>query len=285
MNNIWSEKIQGVKTLYLSRKLRFDDRFASRYKEIFNISDKPGVKILEIGCGPGALCGALHRWYPGSEITAIDRDTNFINFAKENEPDIEFIEADAAALPFGSGSFDVTVSHTVCEHVEPRAFWGEQYRVLKPGGVCICLSVRPEKGKTVKAPCLDETEEERRFWSDVMTDNDDFEKYGVGKYFVGEEELLAQPLRYGFSSVTPGHITVDLTPDDPNCQRDFAKQIIEAGRESEIEAVLSTRSEKASAIVKIINKKYDERIRLLSEGKPQGDTAITQITAVIAQVS
>ena len=74
MNNIWSEKIQGIKTLYFSRKLRFDDFFASRYKELFKIDQKPGVRIIEIGCGPGALAGALHRWYPEAAITAIPAD-------------------------------------------------------------------------------------------------------------------------------------------------------------------------------------------------------------------
>ena len=82
MNTVWSSQIQGVKTLYYSRKLRFDDAFAQQYKALFNLDEHKKLKILEIGCGPGALAGALHRWFPNAEITAIDRDKEFIRFAK-----------------------------------------------------------------------------------------------------------------------------------------------------------------------------------------------------------
>ena len=72
MNIIWSKYVQGTKTLFYSRKLRFDDMFAKQYKALFDMNEKESIKILEIGCGPGALAGALHRWYPNAEITAVD---------------------------------------------------------------------------------------------------------------------------------------------------------------------------------------------------------------------
>ena len=94
MNTVWSEEIQGVLTLYLSRKLRFDDVFFPRYEPLFDLDRGRALKILELGCGPGALAGALHRWYPRAEITGIDRDSNFVRFARENEPGITFLEGD-----------------------------------------------------------------------------------------------------------------------------------------------------------------------------------------------
>ena len=71
MNVIWSKYIQGTKTLYCSRKLRFNDLFAKQYRELFGLDENRSLKILEIGCGPGALAGALHRWYPRAEIIAV----------------------------------------------------------------------------------------------------------------------------------------------------------------------------------------------------------------------
>lgn len=78
MNTIWSKYVQGTRTLYYSRKLRFDDLFSEQYRNLFGLDAKQQLKILEIGCGPGALAGALHRWYPLAEITAVDRDSEFM---------------------------------------------------------------------------------------------------------------------------------------------------------------------------------------------------------------
>ena len=123
MNTIWSDHVQGIMTLYLSRKLRFDDMFFDQYKSLFNLDQSATLNILEIGCGPGALAESLRKWYPNAHITAIDRDSNFIAFAKENITGVDFKEGDAAQLPFEDHSFDVTISNTVLEHVEPTAFW------------------------------------------------------------------------------------------------------------------------------------------------------------------
>ena len=78
MNTIWSSYIQGANTLYYSRKLRFDDMFAPQFKALFRLNEAAPLKILEIGCGPGSLAGALRRWYPNAVITGVDRDSEFI---------------------------------------------------------------------------------------------------------------------------------------------------------------------------------------------------------------
>ena len=148
MNTIWSTYVQNIGTLYDSRSLRFSDFFQSKYKEIFEIEDKK--KILEIGCGPGAFAESLSRWYRNAEIFGMDRDSNFITFASKKAPQVHFSEGDATELPFEEESFDVTISNTVVEHIEPSKFYGEQYRVLKENGVCLVLSAR--KGINISAP-------------------------------------------------------------------------------------------------------------------------------------
>ena len=272
MNTVWSDHIQGVLTLYLSRKLRFDDAFRERYEAAFQLPGGAKKRVLEIGCGPGATAGALHRWHPDWEITALDRDRRFITFAREHEPGIEFVEGDATCLPFADESFDVTISYTVQEHVAPGAFWGEQRRVLRSGGVCLCLSVR--KGIEIRADCLRPTPEEERFWAGLASD-DTLEKYGVGRYRCSEAELPRQMEQHGFRNVSTGYALIDLTPDDPRYPAAFAQRMIEAERQSDIEAILSAPADGREEVLRAVNEQYDARQRLYDDGQKQWDTAVT----------
>ena len=278
MNNIWSEHIQGIKTLYLSRKLRFDDAFFDQYDRLFHLDHDRELKILEIGCGPGALAESLHRWYPGAQITAIDRDSSFITFAQENIAGVNFIEGDATHLPFENGTFDVTISNTVQEHIEPAAFWGEQRRVLKPGGICLCLSAR--KGIHCSAQCLETTREEKEFWESLPQTENELEKYGVCKYPMSEVELPASMELHGFVNVTAGYAVIDLTPDAAKYSDKMAEDMIEAGRQSSLEAIQSAHSDHADKAISAVNQKYDERLRLYRAGIKQWDTSVS-ITMIV----
>lgn len=265
-------------TLYLSRKLRFDDVFSEQYKKSFDLDENSDIKILEIGCGPGALAESLHRWYPKAQITAIDRDSNFISFAKENISGIEFREGDATQLPFCDQSFDVTISNTVQEHIEPTAFWSEQRRVLKPGGVCLCLSAR--KGLHCAAPCLEVTPEEKEFWENCLQPNDELDKYGVCRFPMSEAELPASMEQNGFLNVTTGYAIIDLTPDAPKYSAQMAETMIEAMRQTNLEAIQCNHSNQAEKAISAVNAKYDQRLRLYREGIKQWDTSVS-VTMII----
>ena len=273
MNNIWSDHVQGVMTLYLSRKLRFDDLFFSQYDRIFRLDRSKDLKILEIGCGPGALAEALHRWYPKAQITAIDRDSNFISYAQKNITGVSFMEGDATQLPFEDESFDVAISNTVQEHIEPAAFWGEQRRVLKPGGICLCLSAR--KGIQCTAPCLEMTDEEKKFWDSIPESEDVRETCGVGAFHMSEAELPASMEKHGFKNVAAGYALIDLTPDAPKYPEKMAEAMIEEGRQSSLEAIRSAHSDHADKAIAAVNNKYDERLRLYRAGIKQWDTFIS----------
>ena len=286
MNSIWSEYIQGAETLYRSRALRFCDHFSDGYKKAFGI-DGCG-KVLEIGCGPGALAGSLARWYKGAEITGIDRDAGFIKFASKREPDIRFITGDATELPFEDSSFDVTISNTVAEHVDPSAFYAEQYRVLKEKGVCLVLSVR--KSINVKAPCVDfETEFESGIWEKTADAHGElFAKYKVGAYAQNEAEIPLNMEKYGFKDISVDYVVSDLTPDDPKYDRKTAVAIIDSERYNDLESAdalpkiapgLVSASETAE-LKRLINEKYDRRTELYDSGKKQWDTATSVIMVV-----
>lgn len=280
MNTIWSTYVQSIDTLYLSRTLRFSDIFKEKYQKAFKIDDKQ--KILEIGCGPGALSQALYRWYPNAEIVGIDRDSNFIDFASKQAPRIVFKEEDATNLSFQDKTFDVTISYTVQEHIEPDKFFGEQYRVLKDDGVCLVLSAR--RGINVLAPCISEqTEFEKEIWNRTekyYTEAN--KKYNVCAYPLNEAELPLAMELYGFKNVTTDYITINLTPDNPIYSKQMAYDMINANRKTALdwaESMLAIASDvvtvdEVNELKGIINKKYDKRIELYDKGIKQWDTSM-----------
>ena len=102
-NNIWSENIQGILNLDLSREIRFRDDRKDLFLNILGL--KEGMTVIDIGCGPGAITRKLSSWLGAkSKIIGIDRDTTFINYAKEkarkqNMYNIRYLEGDALKLP------------------------------------------------------------------------------------------------------------------------------------------------------------------------------------------
>ena len=286
MNIIWSKYVQGAKTLFYSRKLRFDDMFAEQYKALFELNEKGNIKILEIGCGPGALAGALHRWYPNAEVTAVDRDSEFVRFAREHEKGIEFMEGDATALPFGDNTFDVTISNTVSEHIEPSQFYGEQLRVLKPGGICLILSSR--KGINLTPSCIIYNEYEQQFWKKADQHDDSMERYSVCKYPMSEAELPTAMEKYGFSDIRTGYAIIDLTPDDPKFSPALAHDMINANRYTALDAIESVlhtmpehfTAEEVEEMKRLANAKYDTRIEQYERGEKQWDTNVSIIMVV-----
>ena len=286
MNNIWSTYIQKIDTLYSSRSLRFSDLFKEKYTGFFEIGN--GKKILEIGCGPGALSQALHRWYPDSEIIGTDRDTAFIEFAKKQAPYITFTEEDAAALSFADCTFDVTISNTVAEHIEPSKFFGEQYRVLKQGGVCLVLSGR--KGVNISAPCVEEqTDFEAEIWSRAEKRfSEALERYSVCQYPMSEAEYPACMEKHGFKNVSTEYITVNLTPDNPMYSREMAHAMINSNRLNDINAVRLLEdiaadivtADEVQELLRQVNRKYDRRIELYDKRVKQWDTNVS-VTMII----
>ena len=286
MNVVWSQYVQGAKTLYGTRKLRFDDMFADQYKALFGLDENRKLKVLEIGCGPGALAGALHRWYPHAEILAVDRDSEFIRCAKEHEEGIAFMEGDATALPYGDSTFDVTISHTVSEHIEPSKFDGEQLRVLKSGGSCLVLSSR--QGLNLTSSCITLSAYEQQFWKKAEQHDDSMDRYAVCQYPMSEAELPVAMEKYGFKGIKTGFATIDLTPDNPKVSAALAHDMINAARETALDGLESVfhtmpayfTAEEVTEMKRLVNAKYDARIEQYNDGQKQWDTNVSIIMVV-----
>jgi ubiquinone/menaquinone biosynthesis C-methylase UbiE len=99
----------------------------------------PEGNVLEIGAGSGAMAGELLATYPDITMTVTDFDVAMVDSARHRLA--QFAEratarqADATALPFDDGSFDVVLSWVMLHHtIEWEKALAEAIRVVRPGG-------------------------------------------------------------------------------------------------------------------------------------------------------
>jgi demethylmenaquinone methyltransferase/2-methoxy-6-polyprenyl-1,4-benzoquinol methylase len=100
-----------------------------------------GERILDLAAGTGTSSAALAR--NGAEVVAADFSPGMIAVGREkyaDRSDIQFVEADATALPFADEEFDATtISFGLRNVVRPKDALAEMLRVTKPGGrIVIC---------------------------------------------------------------------------------------------------------------------------------------------------
>lgn len=116
------------------------------------IAPRPGMRVLDLGCGTGTFAIMLARANPGTEVIGIDADPDIVRMAEEktagSAAGLVFKIAGAQALPFDQGAFDVVASTLAFHHLPPPVKWAalrEALRVLRPGGRLMILDFgRPE---------------------------------------------------------------------------------------------------------------------------------------------
>jgi SAM-dependent methyltransferase len=91
------------------------------------------ARVLDVGCGDGQIARLLAE--RGADVVGVDRTWNQITVAAERGGGPAYARADAAGLPFASGSFDAAIACLVFEHIDDLdGAIAEVARVLRPGG-------------------------------------------------------------------------------------------------------------------------------------------------------
>jgi demethylmenaquinone methyltransferase / 2-methoxy-6-polyprenyl-1,4-benzoquinol methylase len=106
---------------------------------------QPGDRVLDACCGTGDLAiGARGR---GAQVTGLDFSAAMLERARRKDPEIEWVEGDALALPFADGGFDAaTVGFGVRNVDDLEQCLRELRRVLRDGGRVGVLEITTPRG-------------------------------------------------------------------------------------------------------------------------------------------
>lgn len=102
---------------------------------------RPGMVLLDVGCGPGTITVDLARRVAPGRVTGVDAAPDVIRLARQEaaaagQDNVDFVVADAYALDLPDDSFDVVHAHQVLQHLaDPVRALRELRRVCRPGGI------------------------------------------------------------------------------------------------------------------------------------------------------
>jgi SAM-dependent methyltransferase len=118
------------------------DRFMGRYSSLLSeqMADFAGVqagqRVIDVGCGPGALTAELVGRLGAAAVTAVDPSAPFVAAARARHPGVDVRQAPAEHLPFPDQAFDAAIAQLVVHFMaDPIAGLAEMARVTRVGGV------------------------------------------------------------------------------------------------------------------------------------------------------
>ena len=134
-----------------SRKLeaayQTPDVIGQRQETLRALALQPSERVLDIGAGPGLLVANMARLVgPSGHVTGLEINDSMLALGRARCADpgirerVNFVKADAVALPFTDAAFDVAVSTQVYEYIaDLKAAFAELHRVLRVGGRALIL--------------------------------------------------------------------------------------------------------------------------------------------------
>lgn len=118
-----------------------------------------GMRLLDVGCGPGGLTTELVRRTGAGNVAAIEPSPNFVRACRDRNPGVDVRQGVAEELPFGDGTFDAALASLVVGFMtDPVAGCREMARVTTGGG-----TVATAFWDTARMPAV------RIFWTAAAT--------------------------------------------------------------------------------------------------------------------
>lgn len=121
---------------------RFMGRYSEPLADVFaaHVGVRPGMRALDVGCGPGALTARLVDRLGVENVAAIDPSASFVAALRDRCPGLDVRQGKAEDLPFADGAFDVATAQLVVHFMkDPVAGLREMGRVVAGGIVGACV--------------------------------------------------------------------------------------------------------------------------------------------------
>ncbi|UXS28282.1 demethylmenaquinone methyltransferase [Staphylococcus delphini] len=140
------EVFQNISGKYdrLNNIISFEQHKVWRKKVMKEMNVQAGTIALDVCCGTADWTIALSQAVgPEGEVTGLDFSENMLKVGEEKTAhmdNIRLVQGDAMALPFDDNTFDyVTIGFGLRNIPDYSKALSEMYRVLKPGGMAVCL--------------------------------------------------------------------------------------------------------------------------------------------------
>ncbi len=118
------------------------DRFMGRYSRLLSsqlanfASVRRGQRLLDVGCGTGALTGELVGRSGAASVAAVDPSESFVAATRQRHPGVDVRRSPAEELPFRSDTFDAALAQLVVHFMkDPVAGLAEMRRVTRRDGI------------------------------------------------------------------------------------------------------------------------------------------------------
>jgi SAM-dependent methyltransferase len=118
---------------------RYSEPLAAQFAELAEVS--AGQRVLDVGCGPGALTAQMLDRVGTDAVSAVDPSEPFVAAARKRFPGVDVRAGVAESLPFPDDVFDASLAQLVVHFMtDPVRGLREMARVTRPGGlVAACV--------------------------------------------------------------------------------------------------------------------------------------------------